>query len=100
MVETNLTSYGAGSYSHQSESLHGALYSLHDAIYFKGGDAIKRALAALHEIERNNADLRPVAKQYIGEFEKLRGQLESVGQNAARLRSRLIRENGCNGECK
>lgn len=97
-METNLTSYGGGSYRDESEKLHSALFRFHDAIYFRAGDCLKDALSILHSIE-DHPDLRPVCRKYIEQFEDLRERLEALGSDAASFRSRLIRENGCVGNC-
>lgn len=99
MAESNLTSYGAGSYRRELERLHAALYSLHHDIYQGACKRIKDALIVLHGIETSNADLRPVCKSYISEFEDLRDGLEKIGRDAASFRSKLIHENGCEGTC-
>lgn len=84
----------------EREKLHRMLYLLHSDIYWHGLERIKQSLLTLHAIEANSLDTRSIAREYISEFEGLRGQLETVGQVAANLRSRLIRENGCDGSCE
>lgn len=86
-------------YLHETETLHRTLYGVHDDIYFRALKKIGAALLVLRKIE-DNLDLRQQCRSYIAEFESLRDQLEALGRNAAELRSKLIRENGCNGSCE
>ena len=86
-------------YNSPNEFLHTCLYAVHGDIYWKALEHIKAALTALHEIEVANGDLRTQCREYIGEFEKLRNELEATGNSAANLRSKLIQEQGCKGTC-
>lgn len=60
---------------------------------------IEDALVQLHQVEARRSDLRPQMRGYIAEFERMRNELEDFGTKAAELRSRLLHENGCTGEC-
>lgn len=100
MDEKNLVEFGGGTFRRQSEDLHRLLYQFHSDVSWQGGSRIKDALRLLHEIEVGNADLRPVVRRYIIEFERLRDAVDELWKSAARLRTDLIRENGCDNSCE
>ena len=86
-------------YSDTNEQIHRHLFKLHNNIYKRALEDVRAALVTLHELETKSMDIRSLCREYIGSFEALRDSLESVGRQAATLRTDIIRRNGCSGSC-